>query len=274
MYVRLTIGERLKDLRVERRLTLEQLAELTQLSKSALGKYENDDYKDISPFAITTLAKLYGVSTDYLLGVSENKNHPNTALDELHLSDDMIDILKSGRLNHRLLCELVTHKAFERLLVDVEIYVDRIADMRIADTNAVLDAVRQEVIRQHHPGENDLYMRTLELAQINEGEYFGHVLSEDISVILRDIRNDHRRDSTTADNASPAAEVQQQLQAALHFEGSEDERKARVYLAQLGIPYDALTDVEFVTLIGILKKSKKLKSPYSQRGKLKKKRKK
>lgn len=274
MYVRLTIGERLKDLRVERRLTLEQLAELTQLSKSALGKYENDDYKDISPFAITTLAKLYGVSTDYLLGVSENKNHPNTALDELHLSDDMIDILKSGRLNHRLLCELVTHKAFERLLVDAEIYVDRIADMRIADTNAVLDAVRQEVIRQHHPGENDLYMRTLELAQINEGEYFGHVLSEDISVILRDIRNDHRRDSTTADNASPAAEVQQQLQAALHFEGSEDERKARVYLAQLGIPYDALTDVEFVTLIGILKKSKKLKSPYSQRGKLKKKRKK
>lgn len=274
MYVKLTIGERMKDLRVVRRLTLEQLAELTQLSKSALGSYEGDDYKDISPFAITTLAQFYGVSTDYLLGVSENKNHPNTALDELHLSDDMIDILKSGRLNHRLLCELVAHKGFERFLVDAEIYVDRIADMRIADTNAVLDAVRQEVIRQHNPGENDLHLRTLELAQINEGEYFGHVVSEDISGILRDIRNDHRKDSTTADEASPAAEIQQQLQAALHFEGSEDERKARVYLAQLGIPYDDLTDAEFVTLIGVLKKSKKLKSPYSQRGKQKKKRKK
>lgn len=36
----LTIPERLKDLRVERGLTLEQLAGQTNLSKSALGSYE------------------------------------------------------------------------------------------------------------------------------------------------------------------------------------------------------------------------------------------
>ena len=64
MYVKLTIPERLKDLRVERHLTLEQLAEQTGLSKSALGKYETDDYKDISPFSIVELANFYGVSTD------------------------------------------------------------------------------------------------------------------------------------------------------------------------------------------------------------------
>ena len=38
----LSIQERLKDLRVERGLTLEQLAEETHLSKSALGSYEGD----------------------------------------------------------------------------------------------------------------------------------------------------------------------------------------------------------------------------------------
>ena len=42
----LSIQERLKDLRVERGLTLEQLAEQTHLSKSALGSYEADDFKD------------------------------------------------------------------------------------------------------------------------------------------------------------------------------------------------------------------------------------
>ena len=41
----LTIQERLKDLRVERGLTLEQLAEQTHLSKSALGSYERTEYK-------------------------------------------------------------------------------------------------------------------------------------------------------------------------------------------------------------------------------------
>ena len=41
-----------KDLRVERGLTLEQLAEQTHLSKSALGSYEADNLKDISHYAL------------------------------------------------------------------------------------------------------------------------------------------------------------------------------------------------------------------------------
>ena len=90
---KLTTQEKLKDLRVERHLTLEQLAQESGISKSALGKYESDDFKDISPFSIVTLAKFYGVSTDYLLGLTETKNHSNTGLHDLHLSDEMIDLL-------------------------------------------------------------------------------------------------------------------------------------------------------------------------------------
>ena len=133
MQGKLTIQERLKDLRVERGLTLEQLADQTGLSKSALGKYEADDFKDISPFSIVTLAKFYGVSTDYLLGMTETKNHPDTELDALHLSDNAIEVLKAGQFNHRLLSEMLCHKDFQRMMLDAEIYVDRIADMRIND---------------------------------------------------------------------------------------------------------------------------------------------
>ena len=47
MEAKLTIQERLKDLRVvDRGLSLEQLAEQTGLSKSALGKYESEDFKE------------------------------------------------------------------------------------------------------------------------------------------------------------------------------------------------------------------------------------
>ena len=69
----LSIQERIKDLRVERKLTLEQLAEQTGLSKSALGSYESDDYKDISHYALNKLADFYGVTTDYLLARTETK---------------------------------------------------------------------------------------------------------------------------------------------------------------------------------------------------------
>ena len=82
----------------------EEVAELflrtgdAQCQVGALGKYETDDYKDISPFAIATLADFYGVSTDYLMGLTENKNHPNTELQSLHLSDDMVELLSSGKI--------------------------------------------------------------------------------------------------------------------------------------------------------------------------------
>ena len=101
MYLKLTIQERLKDLRTEQKLTLEQLAEKTGISKSALGKYETEEYKDMSPFNLVTLANFYGVSTDYLLGLTEQKNHPNADINNLHLSDDMIDLLESGKINTR-----------------------------------------------------------------------------------------------------------------------------------------------------------------------------
>ena len=149
MYLKLTIQERLKDLRIERKLTLEQLAEQTGISKSALGKYETEEYKDMSPFNLVTLAKFYGASTDYMLGLTEQKNHPNADINNLHLSDDMIDLLESGKINNRLLSEIATHEDFRRFLTDIEIYVDRIADMRINDLNAVLGVVRNAAMEKN-----------------------------------------------------------------------------------------------------------------------------
>lgn len=267
MQPKLTIQERLKDLRVERGLTLEQLSAETGISKSALGKYEADDFKDISPFSMVELAKFYGVSTDYLLGLTEQKNHPNTELNALHLGDDAIEVLKTGKFNHRLLSELICHKDFQRFMLDAEIYVDRIADMRVNDMNAVLEAVRQMALMKNGGEENDLHLRTLEVAQIREDEYFGNLIADDLKGILRDIRSEHCPDTMTADETSLAATVQEQLQDAMGFEGSSEEKKIRAYLATIGLDYDALTKEEFVSLIGILKKSKYMKNPISQRGK-------
>ena len=267
MQVKLTIGERLKDLRVERKLTLEQLADEVGISKSALGKYESDNGKDISPYSISLLADYYGVSADYLMGRTETKNHPNTALHELHLSDDALEVLKTGNFNHRLLSEMICHKDFQTLMLDAEIYVDRIADMRIHDMNAVLEATRQMVLAKRKGEEEDLYSRSLALAQVHEEEYFAHVVSKDMATILHDIRDAHKTDCTTADQTSAAVQVHQQLENAVNFQGSSEEKKAKALLASLGIDYDAISKEQFINLIEVLKLSKYMNSSISQRGK-------
>ena len=153
------------------------------------------------------------------------------------------------------------------IMLDAEIYVDRIADMRVNDMNAVLEAVRQMALMKNGGEENDLHLRTLEVAQIREDEYFGSLIADDLKGILRDIREQHRPDTMTADESSLVATVQGQLQDAMNFEGSVEEKKAKALLATLGIDYDAITMEQFVNLIEVLKLSKHLKTPISQRGK-------
>ena len=267
MYVSLTIPERIKDLRTERGLDITEVAQATGISSSALSNYENDEGKDISHRAILALAKFYGVSTDYLLGLTETKNHPNADLDALHLSDDMIGLFKSGKINNRLLCELAGHEDFRRLMVDMEIYVDRIANMRIHDLNALLAAERKTVMEKMKLDGSDVNMRALELAQIDGDEYFTHVIYDDLRPILRDIRAAHESDTATADTDSPAEDAIRQIADVASGEGSAQEKQVCILLSQLGIDYDALTTDEFVTLMGILDKSRLLRSSASKRGK-------
>ena len=70
------------------------------------------------------LADFYQVSVDYLLGLTNNRKYENTPIEELHLSDEVVELLKSERFNNRLLCEIISHEKFKELLADAEIYVD------------------------------------------------------------------------------------------------------------------------------------------------------
>ena len=269
MYAKLSIPERLKDLRVvDKHLTLEQLAEQTGLSKSALGKYETDDYKDISPFAIATLAEFYGVSADYLMGLSENKNHPNAELQALHLSDGMVELLSSGRINNRLLCELATHPNFQRLMVDMEICIDRIANMRVEQMNLVMEATRQTVLSKYAPGEDDLYVRTLELGQVQESDFYSHVMHDDLDSIVRDIREAHLKDKTTADPQPTLDDVKKKFEQALE-QGSQEEMVIHEFCDRMQIPFEKISSEDFSAFLRILSLSKMLKKPNNMRGKAK-----
>ena len=61
------LGEKLRDLRKERGLTLEKLAEQAGLSKSYLWELENRESQRPSAEKLTALGDALGVSTSYFL---------------------------------------------------------------------------------------------------------------------------------------------------------------------------------------------------------------
>ncbi|WP_287713908.1 helix-turn-helix domain-containing protein [Blautia sp.] len=264
-----TIQERLWELRKDKGLNLEELSKLTGISKSALASYESNDYKDINHGNLITLADFYGVTLDYLFCRTENREQINTPLTELHLDDEMVELLKSGRINNRLLCELTTHKDFIKFLADIEIYVDGIANMQIQNLNALVDTVRHEIIERYRPGEDDPYLKVLQAAHVDDDEYFSRMVLDDINLIIRDVRALHKKDSESAPQTSVADELKENLDAVEKFKGSHQEKQAILYCKQLGINYKNLSEEEFRWLIRILQKSKKMGSPISQRKKRK-----
>ena len=71
---KITLGERLKDLRVGKDMTLAELAGATGIPLSTLKRLEGkDDYRAGHP-DIAALAKFFGVSTDYLFDLTDTKN--------------------------------------------------------------------------------------------------------------------------------------------------------------------------------------------------------
>lgn len=64
-------GERLRVLRTSRNLTLHQVGEVISFTKSAVGNLEHGRKKP-SVDVIVDLANFFEVSTDYLLGLTDN----------------------------------------------------------------------------------------------------------------------------------------------------------------------------------------------------------
>ncbi len=61
---------RLKDLREDKDCTQKEIAELLFITQQQYSLYERG-YRDIPTAALITLAEFYGVTTDYILGLTD-----------------------------------------------------------------------------------------------------------------------------------------------------------------------------------------------------------
>ena len=87
----------------------------------------------------------------------------------------MIALLKSGSINNRLLCELVTNVKFKELISDVEIFINDIATMHFNDLNTSLEDLRTKIINENPNISDDHILKTLRASQIQEDDFFCHI---------------------------------------------------------------------------------------------------
>lgn len=90
------MGEKLKSLRIEKNLTQKQVADRIGLAISAVSSYESGTrYPSYDVFV--KLSRLFHVSTDYLLGITDHRNIDVTGLNdnEIELVSQLVDMLRN-----------------------------------------------------------------------------------------------------------------------------------------------------------------------------------
>ena len=106
----------------------------------------------------------------------------------------------------------------------------------------------------------------LQAAHISDDEYFSHMVLDDLNLIIRDIRETHKKDSESAPQTTVANELKENLEAVENFKGSRLEKLAVLYCKQLGINYKICQTKNFAGLFGFSKNQRK-RERLSTRGK-------
>lgn len=90
------MGEKLKSLRIEKNLTQKQVADRIGLAISAVSSYESGT-RYPSYDVLVKLARIFHVSTDYLLGITNTRNIDVTGLsdNEIELVSQLVDTLRN-----------------------------------------------------------------------------------------------------------------------------------------------------------------------------------
>ena len=139
MYLPGTIYERIGDLRTSRGLSQKKLSDITGIVPSQLSRIETGAIEHISSDILIKLAKAFGVSVDYILGLTTVSTSKSYDISELGLSDGAVKGLVMGTVDVQMLNRLMEHKTFPFLLHLIKAYFDNSILAVNMERNAVID---------------------------------------------------------------------------------------------------------------------------------------
>ena len=248
MNARLTLGEKLKDLRVTKALKLADVEAATGISTSTLQRLEADDDIRVGYQDIEVLVRFYNVSADFLFGLTDNdKEHREYAIDKLRLSDAAIDVLKDGQLNNRLISEFLSHDDFPQLLRAMEIYIDRKVLPQMNTMNAMYKMTEQALKENTDISDSDELLAFLQLSVVDEDEYLRSRISERFNMVMKSLFDSHKKDKPSPEYADMLTDMKEQVETYLDVRKDETANKAKaiVLCKQLGLNTAKLDDEEW-----------------------------
>lgn len=130
---------RIHDLLVEKEMTQAQLAAQIDLSEGGLRRYMSGETEKFSANNIIKAAQVFGVSTDFLLGLTNIPYRTNYDPEELGLSAKAVEKLYTGEVDPLTVSQLIEHSEFAILVKQIAQFKDETIAAGTAGMNTMID---------------------------------------------------------------------------------------------------------------------------------------
>lgn len=271
LHTKLTLQEKLRDLRDERKLKLSEVEQATGISVPTLSRFETDEYTSIAYQDLLKLATFYGVSMDYLSGMTNHRQYRNVEIDKLSLTDEAVEVLKNKKANNRLISELLTQEDFIELLSTIEIYLDNLLSSGVNAYNATLK-VQEQIIQKRLTSESckENIQETMKEAYIEENEYLRFRISERFNTLLKTMHEAKKSPTNSEIDQSMGEQIDSLLDVYYTTKNSEKTKEftmIKVAARNLGINLESLTEEQFEIFSEVISNSTLSKQLLNTKGK-------
>ncbi len=138
-----SLPDRIKYLREKNDMMQSELANKIGIDASTLSRIEKSEIQKVGDDIILAIAQIFEVSTDFILGVTDEPMPLNFNIDELGLSVEAAKKIYSGEVDADILNILIEAPEFGVLTKMISAYFTDTTAAAIASQNQIMDMISE-----------------------------------------------------------------------------------------------------------------------------------
>lgn len=193
------IGQRIRELREQRDIKQEKLAEILNINKATLSRIERGETKTVGSDILMALAEHFNVSVDFLVGFTCVPDPKNYSVEALGLSSDGAKAMISRKVHMEIVNRLLENPEFCQLTYTMHYALEPNQMAAVSSANNMLvfgDSLMVGVMNHSVKGNQELLAlsRRLGAEMIDPNTIGNYKMEDEFRKIIAQLRRDIRRE--------------------------------------------------------------------------------
>ena len=202
------IRQRMQELMKEHKITQAQLATRIGSTESAISRFVSGKTDKISTEHLLRIAKVFEVSTDFLLGEVNTPDRTNFDIEELGLSVQAARNLYTGKANAEIVNRLLESPRFAEVTYMIEQYFDDTLAAGFAGQNQMLATLSAMLRRNVKTDAAVQAARTVNRQKVPVYQADLTMIQNTFMAALREVKKEIGNDFTAAQSLTKGQDVQ------------------------------------------------------------------